>query len=118
MKTFTRACCVVFAMMILLCSGAMADKPKRRSIKHAFILATHGAWLATVLSFYGCVNHPPNSTVTINIVTMGTNALAGVTALNRVLLVTASAPSSQVNAAVASIGTNSTPSYINLNLLS
>jgi hypothetical protein len=76
---------------------------------HALILAA--------LIVTGCVNCPPNGTVVTNTVTqtIGTNVLANAMMSNGTLIVTATAPSNQVNAVNAAIGTNATPSQLIIN---
>jgi hypothetical protein len=79
------------------------------SLRIAFV-ATAG----TVFS--GCVNCPPNGTITTNTVTVSTNVLASATmGPNGTLVVIASVPSNQLNAVTSAIGTNPTPSTILLN---
>ena len=65
----------------------------------------------------GCVNCPPTGTVVTNTVTqtIGTNVLANAVMSNGVLVVTATAPSNEVNAVSSVIGTNATPSQLILN---
>jgi len=72
------------------------------------------AFIAVVLIFSGCINCPPAGTVVTNTVTLtiGTNFLASAAMSNGVLVVTATAPSNQVTAVSAAIGTNSTPSQV------
>jgi hypothetical protein len=75
---------------------------------HAIILA---------LVFGGCVNCPPNGIIATNTVTqtIGTNILASAVMSNGTLVVTADAPSNQVNAVSSFIGTNTTPSQLIIN---
>jgi hypothetical protein len=75
------------------------------------------AFVAVVLIFSGCINCPPNGTVVTNTVTqtIGTNILATAVMSNGTLVVTAAAPSNEVNAVNAFIGTNSTPSQLIIN---
>ena len=76
---------------------------------HSLILAA--------LIIMGCVNCPPNGTVVTNTVTqtIGTNVLASAVMSNGTLVVTATAPSNQVNAVSSAIGTNLTPSQLIIN---
>ena len=69
--------------------------------------------LLLALTIFGCVNCAPTNTTT----TIGTNNLVLGTAVlsNGVLVVNASIPSNQVSAVSTAIGTNNTPSQLNLN---
>ncbi len=69
--------------------------------------------LLLALTVFGCVNCAPTNTTTV----IGTNNFVLGTAVisNGVLVVNAPIPSNQVNAVTTAIGTNNTPSQLNLN---
>ena len=76
----------------------------------------HAPILAALI-IAGCVNCPPNGIVVTNTVTqtIGTNILASAVVSYGTLVVTADAPSNQVNDVSSFIGTNSTPSQLIIN---
>jgi hypothetical protein len=69
--------------------------------------------LLFALTVFGCVNCAPTNTTTV----VGTNnfVLGAAVISNGILVVNAPIPSNQVDAVSTAIGTNNTPSQLNLN---